>query len=148
MSAAILSHPDQFFPSTAAHTTGTSSRKVGVLVVDDEATMRSLLALCLRSAGFAVWQAASGHEALDLYAAQPYEIDLVLLDVRMPGLDGPRTFAALRQLNPEVRCAFMSGDPGAYTVEELLASGAVGYLGKPFRLAEIETLVRRATCAS
>jgi CheY-like chemotaxis protein len=145
VSAAILSHQDHFLPTTAVHPSDPAPRTLGVLVVDDEATVRTLLALCLCSAGFPVWQAAGGREALDLYAARRKDIDLVLLDVRMPGLDGPRTFMALRQLDPEVRCCFMSGDPGAYSVEELLTSGAVGYLSKPFRLAEVEALLRRAT---
>ena len=147
MTAAILSHHDHFLPHTPVQPTGAGQCTTGVLVVDDDATVRNLLALCLRSEGFTIWQAASGGEALDVYAARRNDIDLVLLDVRMPGLDGPRTFAALRQFDPEVRCCFMSGDLGAYTVEELLASGAVGYLSKPFHLAEVEALIRRATCA-
>ena len=119
-------------------------RPTGVLVVDDEATVRTLLALCLRSAGFAVWQAASGREGLELYRARRHEIDAVLLDVRMPGLDGPQTFAALKRIDPEVRCCFMSGDPGDYTVGELLDAGALGFLSKPFRVAQVEELVRQA----
>jgi CheY-like chemotaxis protein len=47
-----------------------------------------------------VWLAAGGQEALDLYQRHREAIDVVLLDVRMPGLDGPQTLAALRALNP------------------------------------------------
>jgi CheY-like chemotaxis protein len=118
-----------------------------VLVIDDEPTVRTVLALCLRSAGFAVLQAASGREGLEQYRTRRAEIDLVLLDVRMPGLDGPRTFTALRELDPAVRCCFMSGDAGDYTVGQLLATGALGFLSKPFRVAEVEALVRQAVSA-
>ena len=145
MTSAILSQPDSILTASAASEPDTAPRKTGVLVIDDEATVRTLLALCLRSAGFTVWQAANGREGLELYRARPAEIDLVLLDVRMPGLDGPRTFAALREIDPEVRCCFMSGDSGDYTVGELLAAGAIGFLSKPFRVAEVEELVKEAT---
>jgi CheY-like chemotaxis protein len=119
-----------------------------VLVVDDEKMVRTVLALGLRSAGFAVWQAAGGREALEVYAENRDQIDVVLLDVRMPEMDGPQTFAALKELNAEVRCCFVSGDPGEYTVEGLLALGAVAYVSKPFSLAEVEKLVRQAAHAT
>jgi CheY-like chemotaxis protein len=142
VSSATLLHPS--LTESATRAPAANPRKSGVLVVDDEPTVRMVLNLCLRSAGFAVWQAAGGREALEVYRARRAEIDVVLLDVRMPHLDGPRTFAALREINPEVRCCFMSGDAGEYTVGELLAAGAVGFLSKPFRVADVEALVRQA----
>jgi CheY-like chemotaxis protein len=58
----------------------------------------------------------------------------------MPDMDGPRTLGALREIDPHVCCAFMSGDTGDYTVEQLLALGAFDVLQKPF--ASLSTLVR------
>jgi CheY-like chemotaxis protein len=144
VTTAALSHPDAVLTESAARETAASPRKTGVLVVDDEPIVRNVLTLCLRSVGFAIWQAGDGYEALESYRVRREEIDVVLLDVRMPGLNGPRTFAALREINPEIRCCFMSGDAGEYTVGELLAAGAVGFLAKPFRVAEVEALVRQA----
>jgi CheY-like chemotaxis protein len=106
----------------------------GILVVDDEAAVRALLDAALRQLGSMVWLAANGHEAIELYRQHGPEIGVVLLDVRMPGLDGPQTLSALQQLNAQVRCFFMSGDTGRYTAAELLGLGAVGILSKPFRL--------------
>src|SRR5690349_11978266 len=79
-------------------------RRHGVLVVDDQEGVRGVLGAMLRQEGFAVWLAADGWEAIDLYRSRRAAIDLVLLDVRMPGLDGPATLAALRGLDPRVRC--------------------------------------------
>jgi CheY-like chemotaxis protein len=88
-----------------------STRRPGVLVVDEEACVRGVLGTLLRGQGFVVLLAASGLEAVTLYRQHGREIDAVVLDVRMPGLDGPQTLAALRQLDPHVRSVFLTGVP-------------------------------------
>jgi CheY-like chemotaxis protein len=120
----------------------------GILVVDDEVFLRTLLDRVLRQHGCTVWLAADGLEALALYREQQHHIDLVLLDVRMPGLDGPQTLTLLRQLNPEVRCCFMSGDFGKYAEEALLGQGAWRLLRKPFHLAEVAQVVQQLVSSS
>src|SRR3954470_11871134 len=79
-----------------AGTLPAQGRRRGVLVVDDEECVRDVLDAMLRQQGFAVWLAADGWEALEVYRLHLAAIDLVLLDVRMPGLDGPATLTALR----------------------------------------------------
>lgn len=116
--------------------------KYGVLVIDDEESVRGVLRIVLRQQGFTVWSAADGQEAIELYRCQALNIHLVLLDVRMPGKDGPQTLAALQQINPHLRCCFMSGDMGNYTAEGLLALGAVAFFRKPFRLHEVAQELR------
>src|SRR5262249_59047688 len=74
----------------------------GILVVDDDETVRDVVNAWMRQDGFAVWLVASGREALDLYRRHREDIDVVLLDVQMPGLDGPQTLAAHRDLNPQL----------------------------------------------
>ena len=103
--------------------------------------MRGALEAALRREGYDVWLAADGQEALVQYWDRREDIDVILLDVRMPSLDGPQTLAALRQLNPRVRCCFMSGDLGSYTEGELRGLGAAGVLYKPFPLAEVARVV-------
>jgi CheY-like chemotaxis protein len=122
-------------------------RAYGILVVDDEACVRGVLDLGLRHHGFAVWLAADGREALDLYRRHRAAIDVVLLDVRLPGPDGPQTLAALRELDPRVRCCFMSGDLGSYTEEDLRERGAAGVLPKPFRLDGVARVLRELATA-
>ncbi len=120
----------------------------GILVVDDEWEVRTILSEGLRREGFAVWQAADGYEALDLYRYHGESIGAVLLDVRMPGPDGPQTLAALRAIDPQVRCCFVTGDPGRYTVEDLHRLGAAAVLGKPFRLDAVAQVARELVSCS
>jgi len=119
-------------------------RQPGILVVDDQEHVRSVVANLLRQADFAVRTAVDGWEAIELYRLHRATIDLVLLDVRMPGLDGPATLAALRRLEPLVRCCFMSGDLGGYAEGWLRDRGAALLL-KPFETAELVRVVRRLT---
>jgi len=114
-----------------------NQRTYGVLVVDDEEVLRGLLSIVLRQHGFAVWVAADGDEALELYWQHRESIHVVLLDVRMPERDGPQTLSALREVHPRIRCCFMSGDLGGYTEEALLGMGAATVFRKPFHLAEV-----------
>jgi len=116
--------------------------KPGVLVVDDEHLVRIMVQLGLERNGFDVWLAPNGREAVDLYRAHREEIAVVLLDVRMPGLDGPRTLDALRELNPEVLACFMSGDTGDYNPEELRHHGAAHIIAKPFLLDDLANILR------
>lgn len=113
-----------------------------VLVVEDDEAVRTLLALALEGQGFAARLAADGNAAVDLYRQHGGMIDLVILDVRMPGLDGPATFAALRQIDPHVRCCFMSGQMGPYDAEQLRAMGAFAVFQKPLKLAEVLNTLR------
>jgi DNA-binding response OmpR family regulator len=114
----------------------------GVLVVDDEHMVRAMVQLGLERQGFNVWQACGGREALRLYRKHRDDIAVVLLDVRMPGLDGPQTLEALRELNPEVRACFMSGDTGGYGPVQLRQRGAACVIAKPFRLEDLANVLR------
>lgn len=74
--------------------------------------------------------AGGGQQALEIYQKHRDTIGVVLLDVQI--LDGPRILAALRKINPQVACCFMSGDTGNYTIKDLHAMGAVHVFSKPF----------------
>jgi CheY-like chemotaxis protein len=114
-----------------------------VLVVEDRADVREMLGLALPRLGLPVWLASSGREAVCLYQEHAPAIGVVLLDVRMPDLDGPATLAALRQLDPAVRAVFMTGHSGPHEAEELLALGAARVLEKPFHsLVELAQVLR------
>jgi len=113
------------------------TRPLGILIVDDEDPVRRILGLGLQAQGFAVWLAPDTSTAVELYLGHHDEIDVVLLDVRMPDRDGPETLAALREIDPNITCCFMSGDTGDYTQEDLLDFGVVAVFQKPFRLREL-----------
>ncbi len=107
--------------------------------------MRRLLSVALRQQGFAVWLAADGEEAADLYERNHETIDVVLIDVRMPRRDGPQTLADLREINPAISCCFMSGDFGGYSEETLRDLSSAAVLRKPFHLDEIGQTLRELT---
>jgi CheY-like chemotaxis protein len=106
----------------------------GILIVDDDPLLRMLLNLGLRHHGFRVWQAGGGREAVAVYRQYGALIDLVLLDLRMPDLDGLHTMAALQEVDRGVRVCFLCGSGESDDPGELVARGAVGVLAKPFRL--------------
>jgi CheY-like chemotaxis protein len=114
----------------------------GVLVVDDEQAVRIVTQLGLERTGFDVWAASGGREAIRLYHKHRHDIDFVLLDVCMPGMDGVQTLDALRALNPQVLACFMSGNMGTYEPEVLRQRGAAYVLAKPFHIDKLVGLLR------
>lgn len=107
-----------------------------VLLVDDAADVRALLDLVLQLDGFAVLLADDGPTGLAV--AQDEQPDVVLLDVQMPGMDGPAVLAAL-QADPrtaEIPVVFLTGEP-ADGDAALLSLGARGVLRKPFDAATV-----------
>lgn len=103
-----------------------------VLVVEDEDALRAVLARELRKRGFDVYSTSSGAEAVEMYCRSSFRIDVVLMDVHMPGMSGPDALDAIRAADPLVRCCFMTADdrPGRHAM--LLARGAAAVFGKPF----------------
>jgi len=112
-------------------------RDPGILIADDKALILTMLKFELEPRGYNVWLAVDGDDAIDLYRRNRAEIDLVLLDVLLPGLDGPHTLAALRRLDPDVLACFMTGNSGGYTYMDLLECGVAYVFNKPFRVAEV-----------
>jgi CheY-like chemotaxis protein len=112
-----------------------------VLVVEDDGPVRQMLGQALPLHGHDVELAAGGAEALEIYRQK--HIDLVLLDVQMPGMDGPATLKALRSMNADVIGCFMTGWPGDYSSSALLEMSA-GLIQKPFVLAELCRLISLA----
>ena len=91
-----------------------------VLVAEDEPIICELLGLMLEGLGFPVWWAADGQEAVDLYLQHRGEIAAAVLDLHMPRLDGPATLRALRGLDPQVGCVFITGHLGDYDEDGLI----------------------------
>lgn len=115
--------------------------KPGVLVVDDEHLVRAVVKHGLERNGFEVWEATDGREAIELFQAHNEEISVVLLDVRMPGMDGPQTLEVLREMDADVPVCFMSGNTGDYEPDELLERGAAYFIAKPFHLDHLANVL-------
>jgi CheY-like chemotaxis protein len=104
----------------------------GILLVDDDEMVRTLLGLYFRQQGIALWLASDGEEAIELYQSLHEHIAVVLLDERMPILDGRATLARLQQQGAEAACYLMTEEPGAAAEAAARACGATGLLVKPF----------------
>lgn len=102
---------------------------VRVLLVDDEALLLSFLSKVLRVRGFEVGTAAGGAEALAELGRERY--DVVVLDQRMPGMDGIATLERIRDLDARLPVIFLSGLAEMSTAVEAVRRGAVDYLMKP-----------------
>jgi len=109
-----------------------------VLVVDDEETIRTIVEQGLSFFGYRVLKASSGEEALRIYSERGKEIDLVLLDLIMPGMSGVRCFEELREMDPEVKVIVMSG----YPIEEEMLRRATGSIMKPFGVKELLEIIK------
>jgi two-component system, cell cycle sensor histidine kinase and response regulator CckA len=113
-----------------------------VLVIDDEAAMLQIAKLTLTSAGYRVLTALSGGEGVTLYAQQPREIDLVVTDLAMPGMDGAAVIHALQRLNPAVRILVVSGLVAGAETGQAVVAGVKGFLPKPYTVEALLASVR------
>jgi DNA-binding NtrC family response regulator len=117
-----------------------------VLVVDDEPAVRHGIAQVLSRQGLVVETAADGQQALEILSRQLFGI--VLLDIRMPGLDGMEVLRRLRLDYPEIVVIMITAYPTIENAVESMKLGALDYLVKPFRIDELESLVEKARDAS
>lgn len=115
-----------------------------ILYVEDEPDIRAVAQMALEAVGgFSVIACASGNEALA--AALTAAADLILLDVMMPGMDGPRTLGALRALpaTADTPVIFMTAKVQPAEIAQFLALGAIDVIHKPFDPMELSDQIRR-----
>jgi len=115
-----------------------------ILLVEDEAAVRSLVKRILSQKGYRVLEASDGTIALRLAAGHVGEIDLVLTDVLMPNLGGRGMFEELKELSPEMKVLFMSGNPKDDVFPEKSVAARTPYLQKPFTSEALLSEVRAA----
>lgn len=113
-----------------------------ILLVDDEAVLRQLGARALQSMGYQVRTADSGEEALDMYQKLGHKIDLIVMDLGMPGMGGHKAMKAILQINPRAKLVIASGYSAMGRAKGALADGAAGYVAKPFWRTDLLTTVR------
>ena len=115
---------------------------IRVLVADDERPIRFLMEKELPRAGCIVTQAESGEDALERLRDE--EFDVVLLDLKMPGMGGMEALRRIRESGAGAEVVVLTGHPDVTTAIEAMKLGAYDYLTKPFKLAEVEVVLRRA----
>ena len=116
--------------------------KETILLVDDEASIRDFASKALRRFGYTALTASSGEEALEVFSRCPNKIDLVILDIGMPGMGGHRCFRELLERDPGLKIIIASGYPIAGQVKSTVDAGAVGYMGKPYQLDDLLKKIR------
>jgi two-component system cell cycle sensor histidine kinase/response regulator CckA len=113
-----------------------------LLLVDDEETIRELGGQLLEGMGYKVINAASGEEALERYKSADGNLDMVILDLGMPGMGGHRCLKELLALDPNLKVLIASGYSADGNIKDLLDEGAAGYIPKPFKRADLLRTVR------
>lgn len=113
-----------------------------ILIVDDEPAIRDIIEEYLKKKGYAVAHAGNGIDALAI--VKTGSIDLVITDIKMPGMSGVELLQKIREYNSTLPVLLATGFPTIETAVEALKSGAYDYLSKPFHLEEIGEKIRRA----
>ena len=119
------------------------SAPVGVLVVDDESLIRWSLAEMLSSHGYFVAEACDGKSALSLLRDPFYQVDVVMLDYRLPDLNGLQVLAAIRAASPRSRVVLMTAYGTPEIAAEAVRLGAVCVVDKPIEMSDVAALVQR-----
>jgi len=108
-----------------------------ILLVEDETLILKYCIEMISSLDFKVMAASSGDEAIKIYKDHFAKIDLVILDMIMPGMDGCAVFRLLKEINAHVKVIITSGFTVDRRMDQMLSSGAHGYLKKPYTLDEL-----------
>ena len=116
-----------------------------VMLVDDEAMIIEVGTAMLQKLGYDVLAAADGESALSLYRKEQARINLVILDMVMPGMGGGETFDQLKSFDPDVKVLLSSGYSLDGQATEIIRRGCVGFIQKPFSLAQLSAKLKNAT---
>jgi CheY-like chemotaxis protein len=129
--------------SRAAFEQGTGT----VLIVDDEELVRTTARVALKRAGYRVFSARNGEEAVRMFASQPGEIDLVILDMTMPVMGGEEAMRRMAELRPDVLVLASSGYDES-EAQQRFGSRIAGFLQKPYTAAQLAGTVARVLLAT
>ncbi|MDK9708766.1 MAG: response regulator [Desulforhopalus sp.] len=114
-----------------------------ILLVDDEEMIREVACAMLQTLGYQVVVAASGAEAVETISRRGRSIDLVILDMIMPDMDGGRTFNRLQAIKPGIAVLLSSGYSLDGQANDIMQNGCKGFIQKPFTLSELSQKIRR-----
>lgn len=115
-----------------------------ILLVDDDAMVCRTAVSTLKSLGYEVTVASNGINALEVFESSPDTFSLVILDLRMPLMDGAETYDMLRNLGAKLPIVIWSGYGGDVDVEAMLRNGATRFIQKPYGIAELSKVVYEA----
>ena len=129
-------------PETAAEEDLPAGGSETILLVDDDEVIRDVGRATLTQFGYTVLTAADGQTAVERYREEPAGIDLVLLDLIMPGMSGRRCLEALISIYPQVKVVIASGYSDTQNGMDVIRAGAKGFIGKPYEVRKLLSAVR------
>ncbi|MCF8143652.1 MAG: PAS domain S-box protein [Deltaproteobacteria bacterium] len=129
-------------PEEDAQRAGIQKGSETVLLVDDEEMITKIVKELLETLGYTVLLARSGTEAIETYRASWETIDIIILDMIMPGMSGSETFNRLKAINPDMKVILSSGYSMNGQVKEILDRGCNGFIQKPIRIADLSQKLR------
>jgi len=112
-----------------------------LLIVDDQFGIRILLSEVFQKAGYKTYQAANGVQALDI--VEKHNPDLVLLDMKIPGMDGLEILKRMKLINEDIRVIIMTAYGELDMIQEAKDLGAITHFAKPFDIDEIREAVKK-----
>ena len=114
-----------------------------ILVADDVKDMRDLLVQMIETLGYQAHQASTGKEVLDIISEEDTKIDLILMDIDMPSMNGIVAMQKIRQINPEIKVCFVSGIKDKNIVASAIKAGGNDYIVKPIDVALIKEKINK-----
>jgi DNA-binding NtrC family response regulator len=116
--------------------------QTSIMVVDDDPLVLDFLQEYLKECNYKVQAAGSGEDAIALLTRTPS--DIILVDLKMPGLDGLQTIEKIAQIEPEIVTILMTGFPTIDSSVKAIRLGASDYILKPFKLDEVDLALKNA----
>src|SRR5262249_42064810 len=110
-------------------------------LVEDEKLLRYTLAKVLRTKGIRVIEAADGRIALSVFQTDPSQVDLVLLDMTLPGIPGQTVLSEIRQISPEMKVILTTAYPEERALSGIRKESPVRFLRKPYEVTELYRLI-------
>ena len=118
-----------------------------ILLVDDEEMVLDVNVKVLEKLGYSVLEAKSGEEAVSAYRENKDEIDMVILDMVMPGMNGGEVYDIMKEINKDVKVLLSSGHSMDGQAQQILQRGCDGFLQKPYRMGEVSGKLREILTA-
>jgi len=112
-----------------------------ILIVDDEEDFLDMVSEMMTVSGYRTLVASGGRKAVELYRKNHDNIDLVLLDIMMPEMDGGEALLEMKKISPEVKVVLCSGFSDKVKVDEIMKKGVAAFVQKPFVFSELENVV-------
>ena len=132
--------------ATVQHTTAASPAAEGgsetILVIEDDRDVRNMVTRILSNQGYATMEASNGDDAIRVFDEHRNTINLIILDVVMPGKNGREVFDEIARIDPGVKVIFMSGYTGDVLIDKGVEKETVDFLQKPLSVMTLLTKVR------